>query len=104
MLGEGMAPRQLVCSVGDEEQYRPAPQMGRNVTQEFEAGGIGPVQVLEDDEGGAVDAESAKNRRTSAKSAAWSVTAASVPLAKAAGGGGQTGSLRTSANRSSQGP
>ena len=52
-----MTPRQLVDPIGDEEQHRPLPQVGRDMPEQLQAGGIGPVQVLEEDEGWAGGAE-----------------------------------------------
>ena len=46
-----MARAQLVDPVGGEEQDRPVPQVGADVPEEVEAGRVGPVEVLEDDEG-----------------------------------------------------
>ena len=50
LRGEGMAPRQFVAAVGDEQQDRPVPQAGRKVAEEFQAGGIGPMEIFEQHE------------------------------------------------------
>ena len=51
LLGEGMTRRQLVDPVGRQQQERPVPQVGTDVAQEVDAGRVGPVEVLEEDEG-----------------------------------------------------
>ena len=49
--GEGVAPRQLVAPVGDEQQDRPVPQAGGEMPEELQAGGIGPMEIFEQEEG-----------------------------------------------------
>src|SRR5215204_3068128 len=57
LLGEGMAPAQLVDAIGCNQQDRPMPQVGADVSQEIGASGVGPMEVLKDDEGWVVGGE-----------------------------------------------
>ena len=51
LVGERMTRGQLVDPVGRQQQERPVPQVGTDVAQEVDAGRVGPVEVLEEDEG-----------------------------------------------------
>ena len=52
-----MAPRQLVDTIGGEEEDRPLAKVGRNMAEKLQTGGIGPVQILEQHQDGAGGAE-----------------------------------------------
>ena len=80
------------------------PQVGSDVSQEVDAGGVGPMEVLENDEGWAVGGELSKELPHLREERGLVGDAASRPPAKAAGGAGRPGSRRHSSKRSSQGP
>src|SRR5215213_2565665 len=57
LLGEGIASARFVDPVGSNQQDRPMPQVGSHISQEVDAGRVGPMKVLEEDEGWVVDGE-----------------------------------------------